>query len=130
MLAQPCVHPDESVYYWEQNYPQTPTHFPLRGNQYKYITSYGLWDTDELYDLQADPAEQNNLAHGPQHASMKREMQTRLYDMMGELGGMDIPMNPPRGRQQNKRLRGRGGVKGADFPETFLVNEPPRTISP
>lgn len=57
-------------------------------------------------------------------------MQTRLYDMMAELGGMDIPMNPPRGRQQNKRLRGRGGVKAANFPDAFLVDEPPRTIAP
>ena len=118
------------VYYWEQNYPQTPTHFSLRGDRYKYITYYGLWDTDELYDLRADPAEQHNLAHVPQHAGLKREMQTRLYDMMAELGGMDIPMNPPRGRQQNKRLRGRGGVKAADFPDAFLVDEPPRTITP
>lgn len=57
-------------------------------------------------------------------------MQTRLYDMMAELGGMDIPMNPPRGRQQNKRLRGRGGVKAANFPDAFLVDEPLRTIAP
>ncbi|MEM0969134.1 MAG: sulfatase, partial [Verrucomicrobiota bacterium] len=34
------------VYYWEQNYPQTPTQFALRGDQYKYITYYGVWDTD------------------------------------------------------------------------------------
>ena len=40
------------VYYWEQNYPQTPTHFSLRGDQYKYTTYYGLWDTDELFDIQ------------------------------------------------------------------------------
>ncbi len=51
------------VYYWEQNYPQTPTHFSLRGEQYKYTTYYGLWDTDELFDIQADPKEQNNLIH-------------------------------------------------------------------
>ena len=40
------------------------------------------------------------------------------------LGGMEIPMNPPRGRQQNKRLRNRGGVKAADFPDAFIVDEP------
>ena len=41
----------------------------------------------------------------------------------GVLGGMMIPMNPPRGRQQNKRLRHRGGVQSADFPEAFIVDE-------
>ena len=44
------------------------------------------------------------------------------------LGGMEIPMNPPRGRQQNKRLRSRDGVKASDFPEAFIVDEPLREI--
>ncbi len=114
------------VYYWEQNYPQTPTHFSLRGNRYKYITYYGLWDSDELFDIQADPAEQNNLIHQPEYAETKRNMQQRLYAMMDELGGMEIPLNPPRGRQQNKRLRDRGGVQAANFPEAFIVDEPLR----
>ena len=116
------------VYYWEQNYPQTPTHFCLRGDQYKYTTYYGLWDTDELFDIQADPKEQNNLIHDPAFATTKQQMQSRLYEMMAELGGMEIPMNPPRGRQQNKRLRSRDGVKGADFPEAMVVDEPLREI--
>lgn len=116
------------VYYWEQNYPQTPTHFCLRGAQYKYTTYYGLWDTDELFDIQADPKEQNNLIHRPAFAKTRQQMQGRLYAMMEELGGMEIPMNPPRGRQQNKRLRTRDGVKAADFPEAFIVDEPLREI--
>ena len=113
-------------YYWEQNYPQTPTHFSLRGNQYKYTTYYGLWDTDELFDIQADPVEQNNLIHNPAFAKTKQQLQNRLYEMMDELGGMNIPINPPRGRQQNKRLRDKGGVKSSDFPEALIVDEPLR----
>ena len=114
------------VYYWEQNYPQTPTHFSLRGDQYKYTTYYGLWDTDELFEIRADPMEQNNLIHDPACEETKHEMQDRLYEMMAELGGMEIPLNPPRGRQQNRRLRDRGGVRAADFPEAFIVDEPLR----
>lgn len=121
------------VYYWEQNYPQTPTHFCLRGDQYKYITYYGLWDTDELFDIQADPMEQNNLIHDPQFAKQKQDMQQRLYAMMDELGGMQIPLNPPRGRQQNKRWRnpdvtGLSGEESADFPEAMVVDEPLRKV--
>ena len=114
------------VYYWEQNYPQTPTQFALRGDRYKYITYYGVWDTDELFDLQADPGEQKNLNHDPAFAKEKAEKQGRLYEMMDELGGMAIPLNPPRGRQQNKRLRSQGGVEAADFPEALVVDEPLR----
>jgi N-acetylglucosamine-6-sulfatase len=114
------------VYYWEQNYPQTPTHFSLRGDQYKYTTYYGVWDSDELFDIRRDPMEQDNLIHQPAFQKTKNQMQSRLYAMMDELGGMQIPLNPPRGRQQNKRLRDRGGVKAADFPEAFIVDEPIR----
>ena len=114
------------AYYWEQNYPQTPTHFSLRGKQYKYTTYYGVWDTDELFDIQNDPKEQNNLIHQPDFEKIKVDMQTRLYQMMADLGGMEIPMNPPRGRKQNKRLRNMDGEHAADFPEVFLVEEPLR----
>ena len=114
------------VYYWEPNYPQTPTHFCLRGDQYKYITYYGVWDTDELFDIQADPNEQHNLIHDPAFAKTKKDMQDRLYAMMADLGGMEIPMNAPRGNQQNKRLRDKGGAKAADFPEAFIVDDPPQ----
>lgn len=114
------------VYYWEQNFPQTPTHFSLRGNRFKYTTYYGLWDTDELFDIQADPMEQTNLIYEEAHADTKVTMQNRLYEMMEELGGMEIPLNPPRGRQQNKRLRNRGGVDGANFPDALIVDEPLR----
>ena len=116
------------VYYWEQNYPQTPTQFALRGDQYKYITYYGVWDTDELFDIQADPVEQNNLIHDPAFAKVKDEMQNRLYDMMEDLGGMAIPLNPPRGNRQVKRLRERGGEKSANFPEAFIVDEALRKV--
>ena len=112
------------VYYWEKNYPQTPTQFALRGSKYKYITYYGLWDTDELYDLESDPGETRNLLYEQAHAQTAQQMETRLFEMMAELGGMEIPMNAPRGRLQNKRLRSRGGKKGAEFPEPFVLDEP------
>lgn len=116
------------VYYWEQNYPQTPTHFALRGDRYKYITYYGVWDTDELFDIQADPKEQNNLIHDSKFAKVHQQMQTSLYEMMDELGGMNIPMNPPRGRRQVMRLRDRGGVQAAEFPDAFIADEPLRKV--
>ena len=112
------------VYYWEKNFPQTPTQFALRGDQYKFITYYGLWDTDELYDLQADPGETKNLIHDPAFAEVKTEFESRLYEMLGEAGGLDIPMNQPRGNSQNKRWAERGGHHATDFPKAFVVDEP------
>ena len=112
------------VYYWEKNYPQTPTQFALRGDRFKYITYYGLWDTDELYDLQADPGETKNLLHDPAYTDTAKDMEASLYEMMAELGGMAIPLNAPRGNSQNKRLRRRGGKKAADFPEPMVLDDP------
>ncbi|MCA9088633.1 MAG: sulfatase [Planctomycetaceae bacterium] len=112
------------VYYWEKNFPQTPTQFALRGDRYKYITYYGLWDTDELYDLQADPGETRNLIYDPQHQKIAKAMENQLYKMLGEAGGMDIPMNQPSGGSQNKRWQKMGGDKAANFPKALVVDEP------
>ncbi len=112
------------VYYWEKNFPQSPTVFALRGDRYKYITYYGLWDTDELYDLQADPDETNNLIDEPSLEDVVREMEDRLYSMMAEEGGMSIPLNQPRGFTANKRYAPRGGHHAADFPPSMVLDEP------
>lgn len=112
------------VYYWEKNFPQSPTQFALRGDQYKYITYYGLWDTDELYDLRADPGETKNLIHDPKYRDIAKQLETRLYGMLSEKGGMDIPMNQPQGSSQNKRWADRGGNAASPFPKAFVVDEP------
>lgn len=110
------------VYYWEKNFPQSPTVFALRGARYKYITYYGLWDSDELYDLESDPGETTNLIASPEHQKIVREMENELYAQMEASGGMEIPLNQPRGKSQNLRLRSRSA--GADFPDRFYVDEP------
>jgi N-acetylglucosamine-6-sulfatase len=112
------------VYYWEKNFPQSPTVFSIRGDRYKYITYYGLWDADELYDLREDPGETNNLLYDPEHRSRARELENKLYAMMAELGGMEIPINAPFGGSQNKRLRTRSGDEAADFPDPLVLDRP------
>ena len=48
-------------YFWERDYPQTPTVLGLRTDQYSYMEYHGVWDLDELYDVQKDPQQRNNL---------------------------------------------------------------------
>ena len=112
------------VYYWEKNFPQSPTVFALRNDRYKFITYYGLWDVDELYDLQSDPNEAINLRYEPEHQKLAATMENQLYAEMQRLGGMDIPLNQPVGGINNKRLRSRGGEKAADFPKPIVVDQP------
>jgi N-acetylglucosamine-6-sulfatase len=105
-------------YYWERNFPQTPTVHALRTDQYKYMHFHGIWDIDEFYDLKADPLESNNLIFSPQHASLIKEMNRRLFTLLEQTGGMQIPLYPDRGGQQN--LRRKSGSKAAEFPPQLM----------
>ncbi len=90
-------------YYWEWNFPQTPTTLGIRGDRYKYIYYHGIWDKDELYDIQADPLEQTNLAVRPEFNDLKVQMRSRLFEMLEETDGMKIPLRPPVGGRNDKR---------------------------
>ena len=48
-------------YFWERSFPQTPTVLGVRTDRYKLMRFHGVWDRYELYDLETDPAERNNL---------------------------------------------------------------------
>lgn len=106
-------------YYWEYNYPQTPTTFALRGDRYKYIQYHGVWDTEELYDLIADPKEMHNLIADPKLQPTVKKMREELF------AGLD----PKQGRStvtfterygEGSVLRNRNGAKPGDFPERWM----------
>jgi N-acetylglucosamine-6-sulfatase len=112
-------------YYWERNFPQTPAMHALRGARYKYIRYYGIWDTDELYDLQADPLETRNLIRDPAHRDIASRLNADLFATLAATGGLYIPLAPDSGASQN--LRRRSGSKAADFPPyLFAPGAPPR----
>jgi arylsulfatase A-like enzyme len=79
-------------YYWEHAFPHTPTTFALRGERFKYIYYHGVWDTQELYDLETDPHERFNLIALPAHQDTVEAMKDRMWDMLEETGGMTIPL--------------------------------------
>lgn len=79
-------------YYWEYDFPMTPTVFGVRNERYKYIRYQGVWDCNELYDLQEDPDESINLIELPEYQELVLEMATDLYDWLEETDGMQIPL--------------------------------------
>lgn len=48
-------------YFWERSFPQTPTMFGVRTDRYSFAVYHGIWDRYELYDLENDPDQRNNL---------------------------------------------------------------------
>lgn len=108
-------------YYWERNFPQTPTIHALRGERYKYIHYNGIWDIDELYDLQQDPLEATNLIHAPEHQETVKAMNKELFALLKESKGMYIPLYPDAGGQSN--LRYEYGSPAAAFPSILKRRE-------
>ena len=109
-------------YYWERNFPQTPTIHALRGDRFKFIRYQGIWDTDELYDLQEDPLESRNLIADPRHSATVKEMRERLFDVLEENGGMNIPLQRDRGVQSNRRNPAK--KRAVDFPAEMYGKAP------
>jgi N-acetylglucosamine-6-sulfatase len=107
------------TYYWERNFPQTPTIYAIRTDRYKYIHPYGIWDSDELYDLQNDPHELHNLIYSKQHQGVIAELKKRMFDELQAKGGMYIPLYPDNGPQLNSRDPHKSHA--ADFPQQMYA---------
>jgi N-acetylglucosamine-6-sulfatase len=79
-------------YYWEYDFPMTPTVFGVRTDKFKYIRYYGIWDTNELYDLEKDPNETTNLVYKPEYKEVVTRMTDELYNWLEQTNGMQIPL--------------------------------------
>tara|TARA_X000001036_G_scaffold148109_1_gene140825 strand:- start:130 stop:828 length:699 start_codon:yes stop_codon:yes gene_type:complete len=79
-------------YYWEMDFPQTPTMFGVRTERYKYIRYHGIWDTNEFYDLIEDPNEMQNLIDAPEHQERIQKFANDIYTWLEDTDGMQIPL--------------------------------------
>lgn len=106
-------------YYWERNYPHTPTLHAIIGGRYKYIRCHGLWDRDELYDLESDPDEMENLIDAPEHAERVQTLNTRLWKLIQNSGGNDMPLMIDHGPLFPLRDPDKSGQ--APFPAEYFI---------
>ncbi|MCH2206063.1 MAG: sulfatase-like hydrolase/transferase [Lentisphaerales bacterium] len=105
-------------YFWECNYPHTPTTHAVRGKRYKFIRYHGIWDTDELYDIIDDPEEKHNLINKPEHKERIKKMRDQIFEILHSTDGKSVPMLEDRGRQfYNRDIK---GSKQGEFPEYFF----------
>ncbi|MEO1983902.1 MAG: sulfatase [Fuerstiella sp.] len=105
-------------YYWEPSFPQTPTTFAVRGNQYKLIQYHGLWDTDELYDVVNDPLETKNLISEAGQQNRVAQLRRQLYEQLKATNGLAIPLGFKRNHGASQRSP--NGSKRADFPASTI----------
>jgi N-acetylglucosamine-6-sulfatase len=108
-------------YYWEYNFPHTPTTFALRTERYKFIQYHGIWDIDELYDLQQDPHEERNLIFSDEQQPRISRMRAELHELLAASDAARVPFSHKRNMGANLRLR--GGADAAQFPPQLLRDE-------
>lgn len=105
-------------YYWEFNYPQTPSTFALRDVRYKYVQYHGVWDTEELFDLESDPHELHNLIDAADQQQRVIAMREALYEALNGAG--ERPQIPfTRRYNQGAVFYSRNGRRATPFPERW-----------
>ena len=93
-------------YYWEWNFPATPTTFAIRTDRWKFVFTHGVWDRDGLYDLQTDPIERHNLIDVPAFREQREKLERQLFDELEKSGGLQLPILRPAGEAlQERKLR-------------------------
>ncbi|MHC4659280.1 MAG: sulfatase/phosphatase domain-containing protein [Planctomycetota bacterium] len=81
-----------SMYYHYYEYPivhMVKRHYGVRTKRYKLIHFYYDIDAWELYDLQKDPNELNNLYGDPAYASITAQLRTELKRLRSQYGDSD-----------------------------------------
>jgi N-acetylglucosamine-6-sulfatase len=87
-------------YFWEDAYPETPSMTGIRTDRHKYVEYQGVWDCNELFDLQADPREMHNristskhkvVTADPDYKQTYKQMCKELRDLRGKYGALDRP---------------------------------------
>jgi len=114
-------------YYWEWTFPHTPTTFAIQRGNLKYIQYHGVWDIEELYDLNADPGEMNNLIDDPNLLSAKVELRHRLHLALANRDGKHVVPYTER-LSSGLVYRDKDGPGAAPFPPEWLEapNDPGR----
>lgn len=77
-------------YFWEANFPTTPTLVAVRTHTAKLIKYPGRDDWTELFDLAADPYETKNLFRDAAHRSLREKMEAE-FDQQVKATGFVIP---------------------------------------
>lgn len=82
----------DGIYYHYYEFPNehmVKKHYGIRTDRYKLIHFYDDIDEWELYDLEKDPTEMNNLIHSSEHAEIIAELKIKLNELQEVYGDTD-----------------------------------------
>jgi arylsulfatase A-like enzyme len=109
-------------YYWEYNYPYTPSTFAVRSDRYKLIQYHGVWDTEELYDLENDPYEMTNLINDSNYKDTRVRLRSNLYKHLSEDNIRKPSISFTERFGSGAVFRSQSGPEASEFPERWLRN--------
>lgn len=72
--------------YWQEYMPNIPSMLGVRNERYKYVTYPYIDDISELYDLENDPNEMNNLFQDDAYQDVVAQMQAELQEEVQQIG--------------------------------------------
>ncbi|SHF01747.1 Sulfatase [Mariniphaga anaerophila] len=84
----------DAVYYHYYDFPNehmVKKHYGIRTERYKLIHFYDDIDEWELYDLETDPDEMNNLIHSEQHVATVARLKKELKKLQEQYGDTTFP---------------------------------------
>ena len=82
----------DAIYYTYYEYPgehNVQRHYGIRTDRYKLIHFYYDSDTWELYDLEKDPSEMNNVYNNSAYADVQKDMHEKLVALRAKYGDSD-----------------------------------------
>ena len=82
----------DAIYYTYYEYPSVhmvKRHYGVRTDRYKLMHFYYDIDEWELYDLQVDPFEMNNLYNNPDYEEVQKRLHQRLSNLRDKYGDSD-----------------------------------------
>jgi len=88
LQGEPLAAPRDAIYYRYYEYPEphrVEPHFGLRTERHKLLVFPRL-GASELFDLETDPRELDNLAGDPEHAELEARLRARLASLQAEYG--------------------------------------------
>ena len=116
-------------YFWEWTFPMTPTTYAIQRGPLKYIQYHGIWDIEELYDVDADPLEERNLINDSAYYADRQALRLALHDQLRSRDGhRAVPFSARLAEGMN--LRDAQGPTAAPFPSAWQVapNRPDRFL--